>query len=130
MPRTKRPHKPGDHFIVFDLKLAPGVYASNTGSKTFRVDPIRINHDLPSVDAAGLEVAALDFRDDKNTRRGVKVQTLVTLQQIEASDAVPMLAHPNFRAVVFEQQRSLNAVRGHHPGPTKSRISLVNKVRS
>src|ERR1044071_3798147 len=40
-----------------------------------------------------------------------------------------MLANPNFGAVVFEQQWALEAICSHHSGPTKPRVSLINKVR-
>ncbi len=64
---------------------------------------------LSAANSARFEVPPLNFRDHKNTRRGVKVQSLVSFQQIETSDAVPVPSHPNFRTVVFEKQRALRA---------------------
>src|SRR4029079_7018217 len=118
MPRTKRPNKPRDHLVIFDPKLAPYINATNAGPKALDINAIRIHHDLLSINTTAFEVAALDFRDDKNTRRSVKVQPLVTLQQLKTADAVPMLANPNFRAVVFKQEGALHTVRSYHSGPT------------
>ena len=71
--------------------------------KPLDVNTIRVDDDLFRTHATRLQVPSLDFRNDKNTRRGVKVQSLVTLQQIETADAVPMPAHPNFRTIVLEK---------------------------
>src|ERR1043165_2263552 len=101
MPRTKRPDKPGDHLIVFNPKFAAYIRATNAGPKALDINAIRVHDDLLPINTTAFEIAALNFRDDKNTRRSVKVQTLITLQQIETSNPVPMLANPDFRAVVL-----------------------------
>src|SRR5829696_7467266 len=121
MPRSKRADKSCDYLIVSNPKLTPRLCATNTRSKALHINAIRIDDDLLRRDAARFEVAALDVRDNKNTRRGVKVQSLVSLQQVEAAHTVPVSAHPDFRAVVLEEQRSLRTVRGHHTGPAKAR---------
>src|SRR5215212_7246374 len=40
-----------------------------------------------------------------------------------------MFAGPNLRTVVLKKQRTLCAQRGDHTGPTKPRITLIDKVR-
>src|ERR1043166_491771 len=102
--------------------------AAHTRPKPFHVHTVGIDDDLFRVYPTHFEVAALDFRDDKSTRRRVKVQSLVSLQQLEPPDASPMLAPPASGAVVFEQQRPLRAQRSHHSRPTKTRVSLINEI--
>src|SRR4051812_20526683 len=121
MPWSKRPDKPRHDFVITSPELTPRLHATSTRSKALHVNTIRINNDLLRRDATPFKVAALDIRDQKNTRRSVKVQSLVSLQQVEAADAVPIPAHQNFRAVVLEKQRSLRAVRRHNAGPAKPR---------
>ncbi len=128
VPRSKRADKPRDHLIVSNPELTSRLYATNTRSKAFHINAIRIYNNLLRRDATPFEVPALNIGDDKNTRRSVKVQSLVSLEQIETADAVPMPAHPNLGAVVLEKQRPLRAVRSDHTSPAKSRISLINEI--
>src|ERR1041385_179974 len=129
VPRSKRPDKPRHDLIISNTQLTPHLFSANTRPEALHIDAIRIDDDLLRRDATRLEVAALNIRDDKNTRRSVKVQSLVSLQQIEAADAIPVSAHPHFRTVVLEKQRPLRLIRGHHTRPAKPRVSLVNKIR-
>src|SRR5215212_5532885 len=129
VPRSKRANKTCDYLIVSNTQLAPHLCAANTRSKALHINAIRIDNDLLRRDTARFQVATLNIRDDKNTRRGVKVQSLVSLQEVETADTVPVPAHPDFRPVVLEKQRSLRSVRGHHTGPAKTRISLINEIR-
>ncbi len=128
MPWTKRPDKTRHDLIVSNTKLTPSLRPADARSKALHVNAIRIDDDLIRRDAARLEVSSLDVRNDKNTRRSVKVQSLVSLQQIETAHAVPVPAHPNFRTVVFEKQRALRAVRGHNTGPAKPRVPLIDEI--
>src|SRR6185437_3938554 len=128
VPRSKRADKTRHHLIVPDTKLTSDFHTANTRPKALDINAIRIDNDLLGRDTTRLEVAALDIRDDKNTRRRVKVQSLVSLEQIEPADTVPVPAHPNFRAVVFEKQWSLRAIRRHDTGPAKPRVSLINEI--
>src|SRR5689334_22331246 len=129
MPWSKCPNEACHDLIIPNTKLTPRFRAANTRSKALNINAIRIDHDLLRRDATLLEIAALNIGDDKNTRRSVKVQSLVSLQQIEAAHTIPVPAHPNFRAVVLQKQRSLCAVRRHHASPAKPRISLVDEIR-
>src|ERR1044071_3728865 len=129
VPRSKRSDKTRDDLILPNTKFPPDFRTANTRSKALDINAIRINNDLLRRDTTRLQVAAFDIRDDKNTRRRVKVQSLVSLQQIEAADPVPVPPHPNFRAVVFEKQRPLRAIRRHDAGPAKPRVSLINEIR-
>src|ERR1043165_2107767 len=72
--------------------------AAHTRPKPFHVHTVGIDDDLFRVYPTHFEVAALDFRDDKNTRRRVKVQSLVSLQQIGAARRAPNAAPPRLRS--------------------------------
>src|SRR6185369_5618985 len=128
MPRSKRPDKTCNNLIIPNSELAPRLHPTNTWPKPLDINTIRIDNNLLRRHTTRLQIPALDIGDDKNTRRSVKVQSLVSLQQFETPDAIPVAAHPNLRAVVLEEQRPLRAIRGHHTGPAKPRVPLINEI--
>src|SRR5688500_13056313 len=101
VPWSKRADKTRHDFRFADPKLATNFITANSRTKQLRVHTIWINDDLSCRDSARLEVLSFDVRDHKNTRRGAQVQMFVSLQQIEASNMVPVAPDPDFRAVVL-----------------------------
>src|SRR6185369_422880 len=128
VPRSKRPNKTRNNLIIPNSEFTPRFNTANTRSKRLDVNTIRIDNNLLRCHATRLQVPALNIGDDKNTRRCVKVQSLVSLEQFETPHAVPVASHPNFRPVVLKKQRPLRAIRGHHTGPAKPRVSLINEI--
>src|SRR5689334_1260365 len=106
MPWSKRPDKTRYDLIITNREFTARLHATNTRPKALNINAIRIDYDLLRRNTTPFEIASLNIRDHKNTRRRVKVQSLVSLQQIEAAHAIPVPANPNFRAVVLEKQRS------------------------
>src|SRR4029079_8413592 len=116
------------HRLSLTSDVAPALVPSDARPKPLDINTIRIDNNLLRRHATRLQVSAFNIGDHKNTRRRVKVQSLVSLQQFETPHAIPVPAHPNFRPVVFEKQRPPRAVRRHHAGPTKPRVSLINEI--
>src|SRR5215813_4516161 len=104
MPGTKTTDESYHHVIVRNIQISANPPPSYTRLKKIRIHAVRIDNDLARVDAKLFQVVAFNFRDDKNTRCGIEVQTLITLQQIKPTHMVPMPAHPNLRTVVLEEK--------------------------
>src|SRR5688572_5956315 len=130
VPWSKSTDKAGDDFQITNSVKVAIILVAGPRPKHLGVDAVWIDDDLLWRHTARLEVSPLYFRDDKNTRRRAKVQSFVSLEQIETADVVPVTSDPHFRVVVFEKQRAPGAQCGDDAGPTESRVSLIDEVRS
>ena len=72
--------RPGDDLIAFYSKFASRLRTTCARPKLLHIHAIRIDDNLVSGDTTRFKIFALHFRDHKNTRRSVKVQTLVSFQ--------------------------------------------------
>src|SRR5260370_2413066 len=64
----------------------------------------------------------------ENTAVSSEIESFASCEQIRHAHAPPVLRHPNFRTVVFQQQRPARAQAGLDTGPIEATVALINKV--
>src|SRR6266404_3468530 len=128
MPWTKCADKTREDFTLRHTQLATNNKPANAGTKLFGIDAVRINHNLFVRNSGAQKVATFHVRNDEDTGRGFQVQMLESRQQRQHFPSIPVPAHPNFRPVVFEEQRPTGAQAGSHSDPAKASITLVDQI--
>src|SRR5260370_1041682 len=94
-----------------------------------RVNPLWFHHDVLRNYSPPYVIMGFDPRDAENARGRREIEALATLEQIELAASTPMLRHPNFRTIVFQEQRPTGAQVGLTSGPIETTVPLIDEVR-
>src|SRR5207245_2578969 len=103
VPRSEGADKASEYLIAPDAQVIAYAFAADVRPETIDIHAVRVNHDFLVINANAKQIPPFNFGNDKDARRRLQIQTLVTFQQAKHSDAVPVTADPNFRAVVFKK---------------------------
>jgi len=125
----------GEAYVAATATQPAAIYVSNApggttnaGSKVFDIYPVGIDNNLFISDSGTQKVAPFHLRDHEDTGCGFQVQMLESGQQRQHFPSVPVLPHPNFRPVVFKEQRQTGAQAGANACPAKASIALVDQI--
>src|SRR5260370_27272148 len=128
MPGAKGAYETRQCFLFRNSKFLTDGGAPDTGSKLFDIYSIWIHYDLVRRYAGLEQIIPFHVGDDENTGGSSEIESFASFEQIRQAHAPPVFRHPDFRTVVFQQQRPARAQAGLDTGPIEATVALINKV--
>src|ERR1700733_2743952 len=109
MPKAERTHKANQDFIIVDIEFFPRSFTPTPGIKEIWIHRIGIDANSIRLDPSLDQIIPEGVGNDDDPGRGSQCHLLAPSDPAAQGIRIPVVSHPEFRAVVFQNEWDLQA---------------------